>query len=177
MSEKKDFSALLKEGGLPERQVDICLRGALVAEFEAADQALTLAMKTPSTNKEDPGVSDLVERIEAIQAEMRDSTYTFRIRALDNAGYSELEAAHPARDGDEADAVLRFNRDTFFPALLKASIYDPALTAEEWTELLTKLTDRQYGELTDAAWFANRDKVSVPFSQAALLARRNTAEE
>ena len=177
MTDKKSFSALLKEGRLPERQVDICLRGELVAEFEAADAALTEALRRPGDSKEGSGTAELLQRIEAIQAEMRDSTYTFRIRALDRLAFRDLQNAHPPRDGDEPDETVGFNRSTFFTALLIATTYDPVLTAEEWEELLTKLTERQYGDLTDAAWFSNRDAVSVPFSKAALLARRNTADE
>jgi hypothetical protein len=177
MTEKRPFSALLKEGRLPERTVDICLRGDLVAEFEAADAALTEALRRPADSKEGSGTAELLRRVEAIQAEMRESTYTFRIRALTNAAYRELELAHPPRDDDPNDQQVRFNRATFFTALLIATTYDPVLTGEEWEELLGKLTDRQYGELTDAAFYSNRDAVSVPFSKAALLARRNTAEE
>jgi hypothetical protein len=176
-SAKRPFSALLKEGRLPERTVDICLRGDLVAEFEMVDAALTEAMRRPVDSKEGSGTAELVQRIEAIQAEMKASTHTFRIRALDRAAFRELQNAHPPREGDGPDEQVGFDRSTFFTALLIDTTYDPVLTAEEWDELLGKLTERQYGDLTDAAWFSNRDAVSIPFSKAALLARRNTAEE
>lgn len=174
---KKPFSELLTEGRLPERTVDLCLRGDLVAEFEAADRQLKQMLNTPGDSKEGPGTGELVRRIEAVQVQMRESTYTFRIRALDNAAYRELRMAHPPRAEDEMDERVGFNRSTFFTALLRATTYDPVMTAEQWDDLLGKLTDRQYGELTDAAYFSNRDAVSVPFSQAASLARRNTGEE
>jgi hypothetical protein len=47
----------------------------------------------------------------------------------------------------------------------------------DWPELFDKIVDSQYGDLTDAAWFVNRDEVSVPFSLAASLAKKPSAAE
>ena len=178
----KDFKVLLASAKLAERTVPVCLRGDLVADFEAADRALTEAQKQPSTSKEGSGVAELLDRVEQLQAEMRDSTYEFRMRAMDRIKFRGLMAAHPPRrldDGelDPTDAQLGFDRDAFFEALLKATTIDPVLSDDEWSELLAKITDSQYGALTDGAWYANRSDVIVPFSRAASLARRNSADE
>lgn len=199
---KKNFKALLAEAKRPERTVDICMRGDLVVEFEAADKALREAQAAPSTSKEGGGVAELVEAVERIQAEMAESIYPFRIRALPRAWWRALMKAHPpAEDADDADKQNGFARDTFFDALLKVTTVDPdmgldveayfkallacqAAGAElpvlpdgDWPAVLDALTDRQYGDLTDAAWFVNRDEVSVPKSLAVLRAKRTTEDE
>jgi hypothetical protein len=71
--------------------------------------------------------------------------------------------------------VLGACGDTLFPALVRASTVDPQLDDAEWAELLDeKLTDRQFSDLTDAAWFLNRGEVDIPFSRAASQANRST---
>jgi hypothetical protein len=66
------------------------------------------------------------------------------------------------------------------PALIRASVFEPELDDEDWEALIGPegiLTDRQFGTLSDAAWFLNRGEVNVPFSHAASLARRSTGTE
>lgn len=177
-----DFTTLLAAAKLPERTVPVCLRGDLVAAHEAADRALAEALRTPPTGKEDGGAGPLIAEVERLQKQMRDSTYQFRLRAMDRAAFRALMAANPPRrtendEPDPGDVQTGFNRETFFDALLKACTVDPVLTDEQWTDLLGKLTDRQYGDLTDAAWYLNRDEVSVPFSRAASQAKRASGGE
>lgn len=178
-----DFKALLAGAKLPERSVPICLRGDLAADHEALERQLGQAQKKVVDSLDGNGVGDLVDRIEALQAEMAEHTYPFRLRALPRADFRALFAAHPPRRDDEnniveADRNLGVNRDTFFDALIRACTIDPALEDAEWDELLGgRLTDRQFGDLEDAAWYLNRGEVDVPFSQAASLARRNTSSE
>lgn len=196
----KDIKTLLAEAKLPERTIALCLRGDLVAEHEAADRALAAALDKPGAGKED-GTAHLVEAVERIQEEMRDSIIEFRFRAVTKPRFRALMAAYPPRrtesdDPDPGDAQVGFNRDTYWNALLKVSTVqpdmgidaeayftdllagkEPVLPDGDWPELLDKLTDRQYGDLTDAAWYVNRSEVSVPFSRAALRARRTSADE
>lgn len=195
-----DFKSLLKQAKRPERTVDICLRGDLVADFEVADKALRDAQATASDSKEGDGVASLVDAVERIQAEMADSIYPFRLRALPRPWFRALMKAHPPREDDDPDTQVGFNRDTYFEALLKVSTVDPPMGVDvegffkellqaqaggadlpvlpdgDWPELLDALTDRQFGDLTDAAWFVNRDEVSVPKSLAVLRAKRPTGD-
>jgi len=198
------YTDRLKGAKLPERSVPVCLRGDLVAEWEQAERDLERAQKQPDHSKEGVGVGALVERIEALQAEMSEHTEKFRLRALPRHKFRKLVIAHPPRkDGDEEirreDNQLGLNRETFFPELIKASVVEPELDEDDWRELLGDtdevraeleaggradeiregvLTDRQFGNLEDVAWFLNRaDGIDVPFSRAASLARRTTGTE
>jgi hypothetical protein len=176
-----DFKKLLADARLPERSVPVCMRGDLVADHEALERQLQAAQDRPVDSLEGNGVGQLVDRIEALQDEMRDHSYQFRLRALPRQEFRALVAAHPPRRDDgtgdpvQDDAVLGVNRDTFFTALIRACVQDPQLDDAEWVELLDeKLTDRQFMDLADAAWFVNRGEVDVPFSHAASRAKRSS---
>lgn len=176
------FKDKLKAARLPERSVSICLRGDLTADFEAAERELKAAQEATADSKEAGGVGPIIERIDALRAEMIEHTEEFRIRAMPGPDFHAFKAAHPPRTDDEgnlnaADAQLGFNIDTFFDGLLKASVISPELDEGDWTALLAVLTDRQYNSLTDAAWFVNRNEVKTPFSSAASLAKRNSGGE
>lgn len=197
------YTDRLKDAKLPERSVPVCLRGDLVAEWEAAERDLERAQKQPGDSKEGTGVGGLLDRIEALQAEMSEHSDEYRLRALPRHKFRKLVVAHPPRT-DENDEVRRedlqigVNRETFFPALIKASVIEPDLDDEDWRVLLGDtdaaiaeleaagkqdeiqdglLTDRQCQQLEDVAWFLNRAEVDVPFSRAASLARRSIGTE
>lgn len=180
-----DFKTLLKGARLPERSVPVCLRGDLVADHEAAERDLEQAKRNPGNSLAGTGEGALVDRIEALQADMQEHTYPFRLRALPRHEFRTLVLAHPPRregDGDgeliREDAILGVNRETFFDQLIRSCVIDPQLDGQEWDDLLgNKLTDRQHGDLSDAAWFLNRGEVDVPFSLAASRSRRSTEAE
>jgi hypothetical protein len=196
----KNFKTMLGAAKLPERIVDVCLRGDLAAAHHEAEAKLAEAQRKPSDSKEGSGVGALIAEVERIQEQMRDSTYPFKIRALSRPRFRALMKAHPPRetDGkmDEDDATVGFNRETFFESLLKVTTVEPDMGVDvdtyfaelhkgnnpplpdgDWPELLDKLIDRQFGDLTDAAWFVNRDEVSIPFSLAASLAKQSSVAE
>lgn len=180
-----------------ERSVPVCLRADLVAEWEAADRDLKRIQAQDDDSKEGAGTGELIERIQALEAQMAEHTDEYRLRALPRHKFRKLVADHPPRldeQGDpiRADAVLGLNRDTFFPALIRLSVVEPVLDDDDWRWLLGDdtddtddgddgeegvLTDRQFGDLEDVAWFLNRGEVDVPFSRAASLMSRNSGGE
>jgi hypothetical protein len=187
-----DFKLLMKQAQPAGRTVPICLRGDLVAELEELELKADEARKSDS--KESGG--EVVERIEALQAEMRTATYLFRLRALTPRKYTALKAKYPPRrDGDvvdQADAERGFSME-MIPELIRVSTFDPELTEDEWRELLGdteaaaakreaagepvedgKLTNAQSWQLGNAAYELNAMEISVPFSPAALLKSRSS---
>lgn len=199
-STMKSFKTMLGAAKLPERTVDICLRGDLAAAHKAAEKALIEAQAKVSDSKEGAGVGALIAEVERIQEEMSEATYPFVIRALPRVRFRALMKAHPPREADgksdENDEQIGFNRESFFEALVKCTTVDPEMGVDveayfkallagqqptlpdgDWPELFDKIVDSQYGDLTDAAWFVNRDEVSVPKSLAASLANRPSVSE
>jgi hypothetical protein len=173
------FTELLKGAKLPEASHPVCLRADLTAEFETAERELELLRKQSRETDSLAGspVGPLVRRIEELQQDMTAATYTFRLRALPKSKWRVLVAAYPPREGNENDTQIGVNRDDFMDALIKVSVVDPVMTEEQWAEFLETITDRQYSDLTDEAWFLNRGEVSVPFSRAASLMKRDTGSE
>lgn len=179
------FKDRLKQARLPERSEPICLRGDLVADFEAAERDLKRVQESTTDSLED-GIGPIVDRIEALRAEMLEHTEDFRLRALPKPRFRALIAEHPPRrtqgeDGSEGeldagDANLGLDRSTFFEALIRASIVSPDLDDDDWAALMEVLTDRQFGDLSDTAWFLNRGEIDVPFSRVASLARRTSGD-
>lgn len=178
----KNFKAMIAEAKLPERTVEICLRGDLVAEHEQAERELEQAQKQTADSLAGSGVGELVERIESLEAEMRDSTVTFTLRALSRPQYRALSLEHPPRrdeDGAvvEDDRGMGFNVDTFYDAIIRRSVVDPEMDAGDWDALLDRITDRQFELLGAAAFLLNRADVDIPFSLAASRAKRASAGE
>lgn len=164
----KDFKALLREAKLPEETVPICLRGDLVAEFERLERDLEEAQKRTVDSLAGNGARPIAQRMEEIREQMAESTVTFRLRALASEAWYDLTEAHPPRvDGD--GVVLKrdrlgVNTETFFPALLRKCVIEPALDDEDWAALPTALTAKQRRNLNTAAWNLNQEDVDIPFS-------------
>lgn len=177
-STMRSFKAMLAEAKLPERTVQICLRGDLVADHEAAERELEQAQRSAANSLAGNGAAAIADRIEALEAEMREHTYDFRLRALPRSEFRSLQVAHPPREGEKLDTGFGVNSETFFPALIRATVIDPELSDTDWSELLdTRLTDFQFNELALSAWALNAREVDIPFSLAASRLRRATAGE
>jgi hypothetical protein len=176
-----DFRALLADAKLPEKTVPTCLRGDLVAAHEAAETELDAASRATGDSLAGNGAGAIAERIEALETQMRDSTYPFRFRALPKPRWRALCGEHPPRRGDDGEVVdtdrIGVNAETFYDAIIRACLVDPQLTDDEWAQLQNALTDRQYDELAEAAWGVNRREVDIPFSLAASRMRRGTGAE
>lgn len=178
-----DFKELLADAKRAERTVLICLGADLVAEHEGLERQLELARKRPDTGKEGGGVGELIDQIDALEERMREHSYTFRLRALPRHEFRALIHAHQPRtdengEREKDDAALGVNRETFFPALIRAVVYDPTPTAAEWADLLDdKLTEYQFQDLAWACWRLNDGEVKVPFSLAVSQARRDSASD
>lgn len=169
-----DISARLKGARLPERTVEVCLRGDLVAEFEELERQYRAELNKPSTSLADGGNAvELGERMETVRADMAGEMLTLRLRALPRRRWSELIAEHPVRIGDDGtpnaeDENFGYNSDTFFEALIRESICDPQLSDENWQALDDVLTDSVFQQFANAAIMLNRRGVDVPFLPAAL---------
>jgi hypothetical protein len=165
-----DIKAALAAAKLPECSVPLCLRGDLVAEFEALERKLQ-GLEQPAGGASLAGVPqrrELAEQLEALRQEMTDASVEFRLRALPRRRWSELMLKHPPLDGNDGDRAMGINEQSFFEAMVGECLVDPQLTADELSHLLDEvLTSAQYDQISMAAWRLNRRDVDVPFSRAA----------
>lgn len=178
-----DFHEIQKRASQPEDIVPVCLAGRLVAEHEQLERQLAELRDDPAAGIEGNGRGELAERIQALEEQMKADTYPIRLRALKRPAFKALVAAHPPRrseDGeiDERDRDRGFNIDALYEALVPLSIIDPQLDAAAMRKLLDEdLTDGQFIELGNMAFFLNRGSVDVPFSRAASAILRTTGGE
>ncbi|RAO26470.1 hypothetical protein PSN13_06498 [Micromonospora saelicesensis] len=182
-----DVDAILTGARLPEDRVPVCTRGDLVVEWRRLARQLgevkVKAAADPRVGGDGTGV--LLERMEALRGEVEASTVEFRLRALPRKRWNELADAHPPRkDGVKVhadDLDLGVNRETFLPALVRASTIEPKLKDETWAALLDGdgelLGEQQWRQLWRACWNLNMADVDVPFSVAGLLTTRVSGSE
>lgn len=188
-----NIKALIEEAELPEQSVPICLRTRLqrqyedavnrLAEAEKAAAAVTAAGADSMAGTPAVDLKAIADEIEEIREQMAAKTVTFWFRAIprhrpageEGPTWSKLWAAHPPREDNAEDREWGINTETFFPALLAASLFEPEMDAGDWSRLIGRITDGQYELLCKVAFGLSKGQVSVPFSQAAWRIRGNTA--
>jgi hypothetical protein len=175
------FTDLLAQAKPAERTIRLCLRGDLVAQFEELDRKrVELEGRADEGSLAGSPAVQVARQMEQLQAEMRDSTYPFRVRALSRKAYQALVAAHPPRR-DAEGAILPedlkddINTATFWEPLIRACLVDPVLDDAEWEHLAEDiLSDRQFEQLAIAAFVASRGNVDIPFSHGASETLKNS---
>lgn len=181
----KNFKQMLAESKRPERSVEICLRGDLVASFEELERDLE-AEERKALNSLGGGerTGELADQIEALRTEMAENSVIFRLRALSRPEFRAMVSAHPPRrdpttnDPVDRDQFVGVNTDSFFDSLIRACVVEPEMDDEDWKLLLEdRLTDKQFDALSDAAWHLNRGDVDIPFSRAASRFSRSSEPE
>lgn len=171
---KLAFVDMLAQAKPAERTIRLCLRGDLVAAYEELDRrrAEVVNQVDRSSLAGSPAVA-IARQMQAVQEQMKDFSYPFRVRALTRKAYQALVAAHPPRRDEkgeilEADREMGINQNTFWDPLIRACVVDPVMDDQEWTRLLDELlSDRQYEQLGIAALAVCRGNVDIPFSSAA----------
>ncbi|QKW15384.1 hypothetical protein [Verrucosispora sp. NA02020] len=178
-----DFDLLLDEASPRETVVPLCLNGKLRAEYEAVkarideraanaddgggggldgDDRMASRTAKPEPDLEQPVLDDLVEK-------MRAHTVPFKLRALGRQEWADLFSKYPPREDRQTGKrdprdTMGVNATDFFPALVRASVFEPAMTPERWVKLDKVLSDAQFDKLATAAWLLNRVEEDVPFS-------------
>lgn len=179
LRKKVDHKAALAGAKLPERSVELCLRGDLLAQLQDLQRDLIDAERAPS----DASLADLgtphriAEQIQGLREEMAEHSITVRFRALPRRQWSKLVAAHPPRPDERADVALGVNVETYVDALIRACMVDPVFDDDDWAALDEALSDAQWQALTAAAWAVNAKDVEVPFSQRASRILASSAPE
>jgi hypothetical protein len=181
---KLAFVDLLAQAKPAERTIRLCLRGDLVAQFEELDRRRAeLEGKADEGSLAGSPAVAVARQMEQLQAEMRDSTYPFRVRALSRRAYQALVAAHPPRRDAEGailpeDVENDLNTATFWEPLIRACLVDPVLDDAEWEHLADDvLSDRQFELLAIGAYVVSRGDVDIPFSFGASQTLKNSGSD
>src|SRR5262245_31524558 len=117
-----DIKEILAAAKPRERTVKVCIAGDVAGEVERLEAELAQVSEDwePSDLAEAHPGRAISERIRDLRVEMRAAEVPFLIRYIGDEAYSDLLAAHPSTDPQEA-----FDSRTFPPALIAASCIDP----------------------------------------------------
>lgn len=159
-----DISEILKRAKPRERSVFLNLAGDEVAEVERLERQMAELSDTWQADSLAAGNphEKLAKRIAAVRERMKRSEVEFRFRALGAQAWSDLIAAHPSKNKNEA-----WDPETFPQALLAQCCVDPVMSPEQVNELFEVLNEGQRTELCQAAYDVNAEATSIPFSVSA----------
>ena len=152
---------ILAEATPRERTVQVCIRGDLAGRMEELQDQLAQT----STDWEPSDLSEvhpgraIAEEMKALREQIKVAERPFTLRYIGDKAYSDLMAAHPSEDDNEA-----FNSETFPRALIAASCVDPVMSEEQAAQLFEKINEGEIKKLFDAAWDVHNSSEMVPFS-------------
>jgi hypothetical protein len=155
-----------------EAVVRMCVSGDLYGQHQQLEDRLDAAMNSSvgSGKLNDTGRAErqrLAEQIRKLEARMDREAYDFLFRKLPGNEWSDLEAEHPPRDGDDVDRRFGVNTATMAaPAVQRCCVSptgfdDPAAFTAFWEGLSDGQRDRLF---LDGAFAANRARGAVPKS-------------
>lgn len=134
--------------------------------YELAERALTAAKAAfPRDDEEIIAAQKLLAEAES---ELREATVIFRLRALPREGdnsFAVLKAEHPPTDADHervrdltgnAKAKHRWHEATFEPALVAATLTEPAVTVEQAAQWAREWNDGEWNRLVAACIDVNQ---------------------
>lgn len=152
---------ILAEATPRERTVKVCIRGDLAGRAEQLQEEL--AQVSSDWEPEDladvhPG-RELAVQLKEVREQIKAAERPFTLRYIGDKAYSDLMAAHPAKDDSQA-----FDSETFPRALIAASCVDPVMTDEQVTQLFEVINEGEIKKLFDAAWDVHNSSEMVPFS-------------
>ena len=162
----------------PEKTVEFCTNLGLKSAHEDAVRGLEDAKRAAAADaREVPSVAvrDAAQRIADLEAEMRDHTVTFTLRAWPRKRWAEYEETHPPRKGIANDDALSINVSTLdeviAPSIVAVKARDgqdvPFEPVTDWVPLADEMTDGQWQEFALAVLQVNRGVKAAPFSAAA----------
>jgi hypothetical protein len=144
-----------------EKTVLVCIRGDLAGEAERLQDELSRV----STDWEPADLTDvhpgreLAEQLKELREQVREAEEPFLLRYIGDKAYSDLMAAHPSKDDNEA-----FDSESFPRALVAASCVEPVMSEEQVAQLFEVINEGEIKKLFDAAWDVHNSSDMVPFS-------------
>lgn len=116
----------------------------------------------PSQMGDIPASFALVDQYNDLLARADKKAAVVTIRALGRKEWRALVAQHTPREGNEQDAAVGVNEDTFPDALVPASIVSVKPSQGDQAAFLDALSDAQFGDLYTAAFYLNRTVGTPP---------------
>jgi hypothetical protein len=160
----KSIEDILKQARPREKTVMVCIRGDLAGEAERLQDELSRVSEDwepADLTAVHPGRA-IADQLKTVHAQAREAEEPFTLRYIGDRAYSDLLAAHPADNDQEA-----FNSVSFPRALVAASSVQPKMTEDQVIDLFEVINEGEIKKLFDAAWDVHNSSDVIPFSLAA----------
>lgn len=165
------FDEVLASATAQTRSVRVCLRADLLAELDAAIDALSTAMLRNESSE------DLAKDVVARTHRARDAETRFAFQSMGRKAWRELIAAHPPTEEQKLTGA-DFNVDTLPAVAMAACCVAPTGASEEvFAQLAANLTDGQWNEIWAACHAANTAGAEVPLNVAAFALASRVGDE
>jgi hypothetical protein len=149
-----------------QTSVTICLDGELQAEHDRMEQALrSLPPERGSLGGPGPETEALIASLEAVRAAIVEASEAFTFRAL-GPDWTAYRARIPELNGVDP-AAYEALYDAWCCEAAAACAVEPELTAQEFAQLQTQLSQADWVRLRTAATSVNAVASTIPFSEAA----------
>jgi len=141
----------------PVEEVPICGRPDLIAEHAKVESEVAEHRGPGGSMAGAP--ADLLDRLAALEAEIDDTVLVFKLRGLSYGEWTTKQGEHPPKDES-----MRYDPDTFEPAVIAACAVDPALTVDQATRLRDTLPPSEWQALTAAMYRLHGARSTAPKS-------------
>jgi uncharacterized Ntn-hydrolase superfamily protein len=174
----------LKAAKLPERSVQVCLRGDLAAEFDELERRLAAVRAEERAGGDRPSSQRmgqkseavvLAEKLTALRRKMAEEMLDIRVRALPRAEWQRHVREHPPQKGDEGDEAMGVDFNALMAVVTPLCIVEPEMDDEDWAALDSVLSSADYDRIMGAVWEVNRTGVDLPKSRLASLVMAENA--
>lgn len=108
---------------------------------------------------------------------------SLRLRAIGRPAFDALVARHPARRDDPADLLnewgqlKRWHVATFYPALVAASLAEPALSEEEVGQFWERWSRGDTEQLAQAAYDVNEGETAVVLGESSAVSTETASSD
>lgn len=170
-----DAEDIIAAAELPRATATLCLRSGLVAQWEKLHAEWRTAPDTRASLGAVSPKADLAAQMRALSDEMTKFQVTFVFEALPPEQYSALILKHPPVGDDKH--TMRWNQETFYPALIEACLVDPVMNGDQIARLLPRLSTAQFLKLGNTAYLANEGPADIPFDGAVYAENLDSGEQ
>lgn len=151
--------------------VEVPLDEDILREIDELERALPLQRHVDETENLPPKAARLEKQLEDLKVQAQAASEEFTFQELPRPTYRELLAAHPSDDKD-----LRWNEDTFAPALLAATCVSHEFTVDQWKTLWDEWPSWVVYPMFAAAYEVCEQPSRVPFGGSSTGRTRSSGQ-
>lgn len=151
----------------PRRRTEYLYSGEAEAKLDEYEDRIEQAFAEEGSDVRKRKVSDrIAKERDDFKAEQMAAAPKLVFEAITHRRLQRLYDEHPPRKGDKGDEMVGYNRETFAPALVRASLVEPAVTDEQWDEFVESVSAGRMMRLHEVANDLAGGDVDLPKSSA-----------